>query len=124
MVLTKGTDCDVIVTLNEKRTLTSGYYLFVFTNIVQRTVVNKIFNFLEDLSDYPDRYNKFTIPAALFTTSPQGRWRYEIYEQASSTNTDITGLNEVERGLMELNPSSDFSFTEYASATTFKEYAG
>lgn len=124
MVLTKGADSDVVVTLNEKRTLSSGYHLFVFTHIVQRTVVNKIFNFLEDLSDYPDRYNKFTLPAALFSSSAEGRWRYEVYEQASSTNTDITGLTEVERGLMELNPSSEFSFTEYAGTTTFKEYAG
>ncbi len=116
---------NITVTLNEKRTLTTGYYLFVFTHILTKNVVNKIYSFLDDDSGYQDRYNQFEInTATVFSGQPRGMWTYSVYEQASSTNTDPTGLTEVERGVMQLIPVMEFEFEEYNESTTFKVYGG
>lgn len=116
---------EIICTLTERRTLTNGYYLFVFTNISTRDVVNKIYSFAEDTSSYPERFNSFDIDTdSVFTGKSTGEWRYEVYEQASSTNTNVTGLTELERGIMILRPASSFAFTEYNGTTTFKQYGG
>lgn len=126
LLLTLGqTAEELIVTLNEKRTLDSGYYLFVFENVTTRDLVTKIFNFSEDESDYPERFNSFPInTTTVFADQNTGDWRYKVYEQASSSNTDPTGLTEVERGILKLRPASDFSFTEYTGTTSFKQYEG
>lgn len=126
LVLTLGqTDQKLYVTLNEKRTLDSGYYLFVFTHNTTRTVVNKIFNFSEDESSYTDRYNRFPVnTSVLFANQDPGLWSYNIYEQASSSNTDVTGLTEVERGFLKLNRAVDFEMEEYNPSTTYKQYGG
>ena len=126
ILLTEGqTAEDIVVTLNEKRTLTSGYYLFVFTHILTKNVVNKIYNFLDDSSAYQDRFNEFEInTSVVFSGQNIGQYTYQVYEQASSSNTNITGLTEVERGIMDLRPSSEFSFTEYELPTNFKAYYG
>lgn len=119
------TDSELIVTLNEKRTLTAGYYLFVFINLVTGAVVNKIYNFTEDESAYPDRFNNFPInPATVFSGQKPGQWRYDVYEQVSSSNTDTTGLTLVEKGLMRLDRVTAFSYAENDQPTTFTEYAG
>jgi hypothetical protein len=126
LFLTLGQTAEkIIVTLNEKRTLSAGYYLFVFTNITTRDIVDKIYNFSDDESLYPERYNKFTInTSAVFLNKPTGTWRYEVYEQASAVNTNVTGLTEVERGLLKLNPAVEFAFEEYNETTSFKTYGG
>jgi hypothetical protein len=115
----------MIVTLDEKTTLDAGYYLFRFVHAVTKAVVSKIYNFDDDGSDYPTRFNSFAItPSVTFLNQQTGRWNYFIYEQASSTNTDPDGLTEVERGIMRLNPANDFSFDDYNGSTTFKAYNG
>lgn len=124
LLLTIGEDKDLIVTLNEKRTLDNGYYLFVFENVTTRDIVTKIFSFSEDESDYPERFNSFPLSSTVFQDKNTGDWRYKVYEQSSSTNTDPTGLTEVERGIMKLRPATDFSFTEYTGTTSFKQYEG
>ena len=126
LTLTKGeTTEQIVVTLNEKRTLTSGYYLFVFTNFTTREVINKIYNFTEDDSSYQSRYNEFDMPTqALFGAASEGQWVYQVYEQASASNTDVTGLNMVEQGVMVLNPATEFERETYNEPTTFKQYGG
>lgn len=126
IILTKGnTDQDIVVTLNEKRTISSGYYLFVFTHFTTKEVVNKIYNFAEDESAYPSRYNKFPInTSTVFTSSPVGQWWYNVYEQASSSNTDVTGLTEVEAGVMTLKPATEFAYESYSATTTYNAYGG
>lgn len=124
LLLTIGEDKDLIVTLNEKRTLDNGYYLFIFENVTTRDIVTKIFSFSEDESDYPERFNSFPLSSTVFQDENTGDWRYKVYEQSSSTNTDPTGLTEVERGIMKLRPATDFSFTEYTGTTSFKQYKG
>lgn len=123
--LTKGQTQDLIFTLNEKRTIDSGYYLVMFTHKTEKTVVTKIYSFLDDDSGYQDRYNKFSLVVnSIFTGKPVGFWSYNVYEQASSSNTDPAGLTEVERGILKLSPATEFAFEEYDEETTFKQYAG
>jgi len=115
----------LIVTLNEKRTLDAGYYLFRFTHQTTKEVVSKIYNFSEDESDFQDRYNKFPIDTDTeFQGKVTGLWGYNVYEQASNSNTDPTGLTEVEQGLLKLLPATEFSFEEYSGTTNFKVYNG
>jgi hypothetical protein len=125
LLFTFGQTEEMIVTLNETRTLTSGYYLFLFENVTTRARVTKIFNFSEDESAYTDRYNQFPIVVStLFAGQQTGHWTYKVYEQASSSNTDPTGLTEVENGILQLKPAVSFSFTENSAATTFTQYGG
>lgn len=124
ILLTHGQIEDITVTLNEKRTLDAGYYLFVFTHILTRNVINKIYNFLDDDSAYPERFNEFELDTVIFNNEPIGMWTYEVYEQASSSNTNVTGLTQVEKGIMRLLPVTEFAFEKYNEPTTFKAYAG
>lgn len=123
LVLTEGgTSEEIVVTLNEKRTLSSGYYLFYFEHITTRQTVTKVFNFAEDESSYTTRYNKFTInTSTVFSGKPNGEWTYKVYESAAST-TDPTGLTEVEYGILKLNPATEFSYEKYNGATSYKVY--
>lgn len=124
--LTLGqTSEEMIVTLNEKRTLSSGYYLFYFTHVTTKQTVTKIYNFSEDESGYPERFNSFPINTnTVFSNKPVGHWTYSVYEQTSSSNVDPAGLTEVERGILQLKPSTEFEFEEYNEPTSFKQYAG
>ena len=116
---------NIVVTLNEKKSITDAYYLFVFTNVTTKRVVKKIFASNDDLSGHPTRYNEFAFPtASLFANEQAGQWQYEVYEQASAVNTDTTGLAMVERGKMTLNADPNHSFTGYAPDTQYKGYAG
>lgn len=126
LVLTKGNTAEeLIVTLNEKRTLSSGYYLFVFTHFTTKEVVNKIYNFAEDDSTYPTRYNNFPLNTqSVFGSATEGQWTYDVYEQASSGNTNTTGLTKVETGVMVLKPATAFAFETYEQPTTYETYGG
>jgi hypothetical protein len=126
IVFTKGNATQqMIVTLNEKRTLSSGYYLFVFTNFTTGESVNKIYNFTEDNSSYQNRFNDFDIATdTLFGDYSVGQWLYVVYEQESSSNTDPAGLTIVEQGVMVLNPAVEFSRDEYNVAKSIKQYNG
>lgn len=120
--LTKGQTSDVIVTLTEKQTLAAPNYLFYFINRSSNDVVSFVKLFSDDISAYKERYNKFSINAAsYFNSKLSGEWTYYIYEQASTTNTDptqATGL--LETGILRVDESTAFEFTEYETNNTFK----
>jgi len=121
IVVTKGIQKDIYVTLNESVTLTNPYFLFVFTNISTKEVLNIIVNSADDKSDYPERVNKFEIDNTLFDDLSTGQWSYNVYEQLSSTNTNIAGLNLLETGKMLLKDNTevtDYSAT-YAPQTKY-----
>jgi len=125
LVLTEGQTAEtIIVTLNEKRTLSDGFYLFYFENITTRQTATKVYAFAEDESSYTTRYNQFTInTSTVFANKTAGEWVYKVYESATST-TDPTGLTEVEYGILKLNQATEFAFEAYNEATSFKTYAG
>ena len=47
-----------------------------------------------------------------------GQYDYEVYEQASTSNTNPAGLNMIESGIMEL-VGTPFEFTEYSTTDTY-----
>lgn len=122
----KGQNKNVIVTLTENTTLTNGYYLFVFTHETTKEVIYVIKQFNSDLSNYKYRYNEFLFSASIFTNATIGKYLYDVYEQTSASNTNITGLHLVETGKMDLNVSSTpvDVFNEYSTPTTFTTYGG
>lgn len=92
----------MVVTLEEKRTITNAYYLFKFAHDQSSSISYCI---PTDTSAYPERYNKFTITDTSNPTALSGQvnlnagfYKYYIYEQSSSTNLDPTGLTLVEQG--------------------------
>jgi hypothetical protein len=116
---TKGQTQNIILTLTEKQLLTNPNYLFVFTNRSANTEVKFVKLNATDLSLYKDRYNEFSIVTNTnFGSSLNGQYVYQVYEQASTSNTNPTGLNLLETGIMEL-VGMPFEFTEYSTTDTY-----
>ena len=108
------------MTLTEKQLLTNPNYLFIFTNRSANTEVKFVKLNATDTSEYKDRYNEFSIVTnTYFSTSLNGQYDYDVYEQASTTNTNPIGLNKIETGIMDL-VGTPFEFTEYSTTDTYK----
>lgn len=118
--LTKGQTQFVYLTLTEKQTIASPNYLFTFKNRSTNNEVKFVLLNNADTSQYKERYNKFSIKVdKYFSSKPRGQWTYSVYEQTSTSNTDITGLTLLESGIMWLNDAEEI-FTEYQTKDTYK----
>lgn len=118
--LTKGQTQFVYLTLTEKQTISSPNYLFTFKNRSTNQEVKFVLLFAADVSLFKVRYNKFSIKVdKYFSSKPRGQWTYEIYQQTSTSNTDVTGLTLLESGIMWLNDAEEI-FTEYQTKDTYK----
>jgi hypothetical protein len=118
--LTKGQTQNIILTLTEKQLLTNPNYLFVFTNRSANTEIKFVMLNNTDISQYKERYNEFSIITNTnFSTSLNGQYDYDIYEQTSTSNLNPAGLNLLESGIMEL-VGTPFNFTEYTTTDTYK----
>ena len=118
--LTKGQTQYVYLTLTEKQLLENPNYLFVFTNRSSNQQVKFVKLNNTDVSQYKDRYNKIQfIVNDYFSSSLNGQWDYQVYEQTSTTNTNPAGLNLLESGVMMLNQAANI-FTEYTTTDTYK----
>jgi len=116
---TKGQTQNIILTLTEKQLLTNPNYLFVFKNRSANTEIKFVKLNATDVSLYKDRYNEFSIVTNTnFGSSLNGQYVYQVYEQASTSNTNPTGLNLLETGIMEL-VGTPFEFTEYSTTDTY-----
>ena len=111
LVINKGVNSIIVVTLTEKQLLTAPNYLFVFTGRTTNTQVKFVILNALDLSIAKNRYNRFLIDEDLFATAKIQDYIYNIYEQSSVENLDPTGLNLLETGLMRLTQSATI-FTE------------
>lgn len=110
--ITKATSTTFYLTLTEKCLLTNPYFLFHFkSRFGEDKTVNVI---IADTSSYTDRYNKFTFIEPTTADLLEGLWDYKVFEQASASNIDITGLNEVERGVLRV-----IDTTTPAASTTY-----
>lgn len=120
------TTAALILTLTELVTIAPVNYLFVFTHVLQRDEVKFVKTDEDDESDYPARYNQFTInPSVVFVNKQPGEWHYRVYEQESEVNTDPALSGQlIEQGKMILERPTDFSYNMYDVATTFKTYNG
>lgn len=94
ILINKGENNLITVTLNEKTTLSSPTYLFKFTNDITKQSVKFI---ASNISSYTYRYDQFLITetsgatnltSGVITLSPTGFWSYTIYEQTSTTSLD------------------------------------
>lgn len=117
--LTKGQTNTIILTLTEKQLLINPNYLFVFTNRSSNNIIKFVVLNASDLSLYKDRYNEFSIVTnTSFSSALEGQYTYEVYEQASSVNTNITGLNKLETGIMWLSGST-MTYNQYTTTDTY-----
>ena len=116
----------MILTLTELVTLATPYYLFVFTHVTTKDVVAFVKSEADDESDYPQRYNQFTVDAStVFNGKPTGEWHYKVYEQGSADNLnpdDTNGL--LEEGKLLLDRVTEFAYTQYEGTTSYKTYNG
>jgi hypothetical protein len=121
ITLKKGNTEIVVLTLTEKQTLASPNYLFVFKSRMPEQVVSFVLLNAADTSLYKYRYNQFSLVVNnYFSNSPQGEWRYYIYEQTSATNKDETKTGGLlEEGIMRLNEAEAFSYVSYNVETEF-----
>ena len=118
--LTKSVTQFMYLTLTEKELLTNPNYLFVFRSRSTNTEVKFVLLNNTDISIFKERYNKFSLVTnTYFNTSLIGQYTYEIYEQVSSSNTNPTGLNMLESGIMMLNQAATI-FTSYQTTDTYK----
>ena len=125
LLYTINSQSDTLVTLTESTTLTSPYYLFVFTNVSTKVQYKINVNSTSDTSLYQTRINIFSFnTVTLFATAQAGQFSYEVYEQSSSSNLNPSGLNLVECGKMLLQPENNLIKQGYAPTTNYKGYAG
>jgi hypothetical protein len=118
--LTKGATEFIYLTLTEKETIPTPNYLFVFKNRSTNNEVKFVLLYAADVSLYKERYNKFSIKVdKYFSSKPRGQYSYSVYQQTSTSNTDITGLTLLESGVMWLNETENV-YTEYQTNDTFK----
>jgi hypothetical protein len=117
--LNKGETNTIVMTLTEKQLLTNPNYLFVFTNRSSNCEVKFVKLNATDTSLYKDRYNEFSIVTnTSFKNQLEGQYTYEVYEQVSTTNLDITGLNKLETGIMWLSGST-LTYNTYTTNDTY-----
>jgi len=113
ILINKNTTNKVILTLSEKTTLTNAKYLFEVINDMSNTV--KCF-IAADISTNKLRYNEFdfienvteNLLNGTFSLTLSGFYKYNVYEQASTTNLDpLLALNLIDKG--KLNVVSQLS---------------
>ena len=124
--LTKGSTVNIICTLTEKQTITDANYLFVFTSRATNNVVKFVLVNTSDVSTNKTRWNEFAVVVnTYFLNEAEGWWDYDVYEQASTTNTDLslTG-DKLESGLMFLDDNSSPVDSLYDNDINFTSYNG
>ena len=128
-VLNKNNTTFITVTLTENSLLTSPYYLFEFQN--QQSNVKYYCIQPVDSSSEQDRSNRFYITEKVTPDNLNGEinlvvgdYNYKVYEQASNTNLDPTGLTMVESGICSVIDLVAEENKIYDTTTTNKVYNG
>jgi hypothetical protein len=121
--LIKGQTSTIICTLTEKQTILDANYLFVFKNRSTNDVVSFVLVNGADISTNRERWNEFQVVVNnYFENENEGWYAYDVYEQESTTNTNTTGLNKIESGLMFLDDNTSVNYTQYSQNVNFKMY--
>ncbi len=126
VVLNQGsTNDNIYVTLTEKVTLTTPFYLFQFTNVTTKQVVTFTKATTDDLSFAITRFNQFLIDTSVvFADTATGQWQYVVYEAPAIDTVSTTGLEILEQGKMFLVAAETISLVGYNSISTYTGYAG
>lgn len=129
-IVTRGANNYLYFTLNEKKTLSTAYYLFVFTNDITGQSVTFT---CSDLSSYRYRYNKFLITettgtndysSGVITLSPTGFWSYKVYEQSVQGNLIVANTTSlVEEGKIKVEGTTTEP-AKYIVNRTYNTYNG
>ena len=126
--MTKGNTSTIILTLTEKVSITEPYYLIEFINDQTREVQKC---FISDISEYPDRYNKFNITEGEepdnydgeVLLGNAGEYAYTVYQKESNANLTTTGLTVLEKGICVLHTTEETTST-YTPTETNYSYNG
>lgn len=118
LLITQGETKFWYLTLSEKVTINNPYFLFSVTHRQTMRVYNFILN---DVSTFPERYNKFSIDESDYNFY-EGEYMYEVYAQTSSTNLNPSLANElVEEGILKVQIAQNV-IEEYNPNITEKIY--
>ncbi len=116
ILINKGTNNVVILTLTETTQRPYPTYLFEFINRQSHQSTTCI---ATDTSEYPDRYNSFEIVEIAnadpllseVELNPEGFWDYKVYAQDSLTNLIPANADElVETGLAYVAGTADTTY--------------
>lgn len=114
LVFKIGEAKNFIVTLSESKTVAEPIYVFNFRHVTLKDVVTVTYQFTDDLSEYPNRYNEFVMASTTFTNATKGQYTYEVIEQQTN--------NILEVGKMLLQPANEITHNGYNEATQRKGY--
>jgi len=123
MIIQRGISNTVVETVTEATTIANAYYLFEF---IDKSGKVKQYCIASNTSDYTYRYDEFTItekaspdPLSGEIYLTVGSYRFNIYEQASSTNLDpeLSG-GVVESGICDVY-ETETAPTEYEPQTIY-----
>jgi hypothetical protein len=97
----KGEINTFALTLSEVTTLVDPFYLFVFEDEFN-TAIDPILWEGVDTSNYPYRYNLFTMEEGVDLDLIKGQYTYRVYESPIPVdiNTNTDNLNLIEEGRM------------------------
>lgn len=122
-IINKGQANNLVFTLFELTTISNPTYLLEVENKQTKSKAYCILT--NELTLEITRYNEFVVTE---TTSPnpllsqislsEGDHLYTVYEQASTTNLDPTGLTAVEQMELQVKYSSANTNTAYEGAST------
>lgn len=108
----KGEINTFALTLSEVTTLVDPFYLFVFEGEFN-TASEPLFWAGIDTSNYPTRYNLFTLEEGQDVEFTRGQYTYSVYESPTEVlidqNTNTNGLNLIEEGRLVVAGGSSSS---------------
>lgn len=127
LVIAKNTNTNLIVTVTEKVTLATPYFLFVFQSDVTK---EKVIFLQANSSAHTDRYDEFIITerstnlnfsSGIIELNPHGTWTYEIFEQSSSSNLiEANAGTRLETGIAKVLGTQETYTTYNGQPTTYK----
>jgi hypothetical protein len=119
ITINKGQANEVVLTLNEKLTISNASFVFVFTNDITGASVTFT---ADDTSTAIERYNQFTITESssqdvyngTITLVNQGNWSYKVYETPTASPIDLSDLGaELESGKVNVIGTSSVTYTTF-----------
>jgi len=116
LIIDKGVANELCVTLSELMDEDIAQnWLFVFTKLSGNTIYK---TFLTDETDFPGRYNLFTLTeGSEVTFSETGQYKYEVYQMPDTDDTDQTRGVFVESGKLTVNKATIVRPTKSADKT-------
>lgn len=121
--LNQNTATSFTLTVTERVTISTPKFLFQFKSVQEKV---SYYTIIADTSSYKRRYNTFSFTEGTddavngsLTLGAGGQYEYFVYEQASTTNLDPSGLTLVESGFMVLDRGN----TTYNQHTITETYS-